>query len=94
MKIVATSPSFSKNEKLQKEIYKYFPDAKLNLEGKRFSKDELIQFIGDADGLIVGLEIDDDEVLEKCPNLKIVSKYGVGLNNLKFRKDIKIGEFK
>ena len=91
MKIVATSPSFSKNEKLQKEIYKYFPDAKLNLEGKRFSKDELIQFIGDADGLIVGLEIVDDEVLEKCPNLKIVSKYGVGLNNLKFRKDIKIG---
>ena len=35
MKIVATSPSFSKNEKLQKEIYKYFPKAQLNLDGKK-----------------------------------------------------------
>ena len=45
MKIVATSPSFSKNEKLQKEILRYFPDAKLNLERKRFSKPELINFM-------------------------------------------------
>jgi len=92
LKIVATSPSFSKNRELQKEIYRYFPDAKLNLEGKRFNKDELIEFIGDADGVIVGLEPIDDEVIESCPNLKIVSKYGVGLNNLTFSsKDIKIG---
>ncbi|HIC10218.1 MAG TPA: hydroxyacid dehydrogenase [Campylobacterales bacterium] len=92
MKIVATSPSFSKNRKLQEEIYRYFPDAKLNLEGKRFTKEELIQFIGDADGAIVGLEEIDDEVVEACPNLKIVSKYGVGLNNLKFSNpNIKIG---
>jgi phosphoglycerate dehydrogenase-like enzyme len=92
MKIVATSPSFSKNPELQKEIYKYFPEAKLNLEGKRFSKNELIEFIGDADGVIVGLEKIDDEVLEKCQNVKIVSKYGVGLNNLEFTKEnVKIG---
>jgi len=92
MKIVATSPSFSKNIKLQKEILSYFPDAKLNLEGKRFSKEQLIEFIGDADGLIVGLENIDDEVISKCSNLKIVSKYGVGLNNITFKnRDIKIG---
>ncbi|HIO71413.1 MAG TPA: hydroxyacid dehydrogenase [Campylobacterales bacterium] len=92
MKIVATSPSFSKNRKLQEEIYRYFPNAKLNLEGKRFTKEELIQFIGDADGAIVGLEEIDDEVVEACPNLKIVSKYGVGLNNLKFNNpNIQIG---
>ena len=29
MKIAATSPSFFKNKKLQKEVYKYFPNAKL-----------------------------------------------------------------
>ena len=92
MKIVATSTSFSKNKKLQKELYQYFPDAKLNLEGKRFSKNELIDFIGDADGVIVGLEIIDDEVVKACSNLKIVSKYGVGLNNIIFdNPNIKIG---
>jgi len=82
MQIVATSPSFSKNETLQKEIYRYFPNAKLNLEGKRFNKEELVEFIKDADGVIVGLEPIDDEVLQACKNLKIVSKYGVGLNNI------------
>ena len=82
MNIVATSPSFSKNITLQKEIYKYFPNAKLNLNGKRFNKDELIDFIKDANGIIVGLEPIDSEVLDSCPNLKIISKYGVGLNNI------------
>ena len=95
MNIVATSPSFSKNKKLQGEIYKYFPDAKLNLEGKRFNKEELIAFIKEADGVIVGLEPIDEEVLSACPNLQIVSKYGVGLNNIDkdacLKRDIKIG---
>ena len=82
MKIVAISPSFSKHDKLQNELLLSFPDAKLNREGLRFSKQELIAFIGDADAVIVGLEEIDDNLLESCPNLKIVSKYGVGLNNI------------
>ena len=82
MNIVVTSPSFSKNKTLQKKIYSYFPDAKLNLEGKPFNKRELIEYIGEAEGLIVGLDKIDKEVLNGCPNLKIISKYGVGLNNI------------
>jgi len=80
--IAVTSPSFSKNKTLQKKIYSYFPDAKLNLEGKPFNKRELIEYIGEAEGLIVGLDKIDKEVLNGCPNLKIISKYGVGLNNI------------
>ena len=95
MKIIATSPSFSKNETLQKEIYTYFPNAVLNLEGKRFNKKELIEFIKEADAVIVGLEPIDEEVLERCSNLKMVSKYGVGLNNIDLdackKRDIAIG---
>jgi len=82
MKIAATSPSFSKNSVLQKEMSRYFPKAKLNLEGKRFNKEELIEYIKDAEAVIVGLEPMDEEVLSKCSNLKIISKYGVGLNNI------------
>ena len=54
----------------------------MNLVGKRFDKNELIEYIKDADAIIVGLEPIDDEVLSKCQNLKIISKYGVGLNNI------------
>ena len=42
MKIAVTSPSFSKNKLLQDEIYKYFPNTTLNLDGKRFNEIELI----------------------------------------------------
>ncbi len=82
MKVIVTSPSFSSNKLLQEEIYKYFPNAKLNLDGKRFNKEDLIEYIKDADGIIVGLEPIDDEVLQQCLKLKIISKYGVGLNNI------------
>ncbi len=59
-----------------------FPNAEFNDGGRKFSKEELIAYIGDADGLVLGLEPVDDEVLGACPNLKIVSKFGVGLDNL------------
>lgn len=82
LKIVATSPSFSTNKILQKKIYSFSPNAKLNLNKIRFQRDDLIDYIKDANGIIVGLEVIDDYVLSKCPNLKIISKYGVGLNNI------------
>jgi lactate dehydrogenase-like 2-hydroxyacid dehydrogenase len=82
MNIVVTSPSFSKNKILQQEIYKYFPNAKLNLEGKRFNKNELIEYIKNADGVILGLEPFYKDVIKYCPNVKIISKYGVGLDNI------------
>ena len=82
MQIVVTSPSFSKNEILQKEILKYFPNAKLNLDGTRFKKTELIDYIADANAIIVGLDDIDKEILDNCKNLKIVAKYGVGLDNI------------
>ncbi|MFA6192497.1 MAG: phosphoglycerate dehydrogenase [Sulfurimonas sp.] len=95
MKITVTSPSFSSNKILQEEIYKYFPYAKLNLEGKRFNHNELIEYIKDADAVIVGLEPINVEVLNQCKNLKMVSKYGVGLNNIDLdaceKRDIAIG---
>lgn len=82
MNIAVTSPSFSQNKILQKEMYQYFPNAKLNLEGKRFGKKELLEYIQDVDAIIVGLEPIDEEILSQCKHLKIVSKYGVGLNNI------------
>jgi len=80
--ISVLSPSFSKNAVLKEKVLKYFPNTKLNLDGKRFNQDELIEFIKDSDGVIVGLEVINKEVLKDCSKLKIVSKYGVGLNNI------------
>tara|TARA_B100000925_G_scaffold73081_1_gene51184 strand:- start:279 stop:1199 length:921 start_codon:yes stop_codon:yes gene_type:complete len=95
MKIIATSPSFSKNKILQKEIYKHFPNAVLNTDGKKFNQSELIEFIKNANGIIVGLDEINEDVLSHCPNLDVIAKYGVGLNNIDIeackRRNIKIG---
>jgi phosphoglycerate dehydrogenase-like enzyme len=81
-KIVVTTAAFSKNEVLVREIRSFFPDSLFNFEGKKFNTYELIEFLKDADGAIVGLDQINDEVLSQCPNLKIVSKFGVGLDNI------------
>ncbi len=95
MKIVATSPSFSKNKNLQEKIFKYFPNAKLNIEGKKFKQDELIEYIKNAEGIIVGLDNINEDILCQCPKLKIIAKYGVGLNNINIeackKRNITIG---
>jgi len=95
MNVVVTSPSFSKNKILQEKIKGYFPDVKLNLDGKRFNKKELIEYIKGAEAVIIGLETIDKEVLDNCQDIKIVSKYGVGLNNIDLdeceRREIAIG---
>lgn len=95
MKIVVTSPSFSKNETLKKELTAVFPEVVLNEAGHRLQDNDLIDFIKDADGVIVGLESMEQSVLQRCPALKIISKYGVGLDNIDFeyckKMNIRVG---
>ncbi len=82
-KIAVLPAHFSKNKILRKELNEHFTNVKYNLEGKRFEiEDEIIDFIGDSDGVIVGLEPFDDKLISKLPHVKIISKLGVGFNNV------------
>lgn len=82
-KIAVLTPPFSKNEILRKELSKYFKNVKHNLEGRQLmTEDEVIEFTGDADGVIMSLEPFNEKVISSLPNLKIISKFGVGINNI------------
>ncbi|MBE7438831.1 MAG: phosphoglycerate dehydrogenase [Spirochaetales bacterium] len=81
-KIKVTSPSFSANEELVQGLFRYFPDATINADRRRFAGAELIDFLADADGAIVGLEALDGSSIRSLPRLRVVSKYGVGLDNI------------
>lgn len=81
-KIKVTSPSFSKNPVLIAEISKKPFQVVLNSEGHRLEGAALADYLADADGAIVGLEQVTEEILQRCPKLRIISKYGVGLDNL------------
>ena len=81
MKSVAiTSRSFSKNPILRKEILKLYPDAKFNDEGLKLDGNSLIEFLYDYEKAITALETINDSILSKLPNLKSISKSGVGLD--------------
>ncbi len=95
MKIAVTSPSFSKHPELIKEMSDSFSDFKLNSEGKRFNEAALIDYLSGYDAAIVGLDQITKTVIDALPDLKIIAKYGVGLNNIDLeycrQKNITIG---
>ena len=80
--IAITSSSFCKNQTLIEEARRVFKEVRLNLSDGRLKKEELIDFLYGCDGAIIGLETVDEDVLKKCPQLKAISKYGVGIDNI------------
>lgn len=53
-----------------------------NDTGRAYSKEELLKKSQDADALIVGVDDIDRSFLEACPRLKIICKFGVGIDNI------------
>lgn len=82
MKIAVITPLFSRSTELMQALRASFPDVKHNADNTLKTKADLIAFLQDVDGAIVGRETIDDEILRACPKLKILSRYGVGLDNL------------
>lgn len=80
--IKVASPSFSKNGTLRQELLRSFPRAVFNDRGTHLSGAALAEFLQGADGVVIGLEPVDDRLLEANPDLRIVAKYGVGLDNV------------
>lgn len=83
MKILISSASFGKINKdpitiLEKAGF----EPLLNPYGRKLEFGEFTLFIKDAIGLIAGTEKITAELLEKAPNLKVISRYGVGLDNI------------
>lgn len=82
MKIAVITPLFSRSAELMQLLGNHFSDIKHNADNTLKTKADLIAFLHDVDGAIVGREEIDDEILSACPQLKILSRYGVGLDNL------------
>jgi D-3-phosphoglycerate dehydrogenase len=55
-----------------------------NEHGRKITSPELAEDIGDAEILIAGTEKITEEVLQKAPNLKLISRVGIGLDGIDF----------
>ena len=80
--IAVASRSFSKNAELISILRKKYSNIILNETGKTLEGQALLDFLRPADKAIIGIEEISSELLQQLPNLKVISKYGVGLNNL------------
>ena len=81
-KIVVTSRSFSAHPKLREELLALFPNTKFNDQGAIVGEKNLAKFLSGADGAIVALDPIKLSLLNQCPDLKIISKFGVGMDNV------------
>jgi D-3-phosphoglycerate dehydrogenase len=76
------SRSFSRHPVLRAELEERHPGITFNDTGRTLAGDELIGFLQGHDAAIVALEKIDGAVFSALPGLRIVSKYGVGLDNV------------
>jgi len=78
--VAVASRSFSKHPILRSKILESYPDAKFNDKGLSLSGDSLVEFLSGHEKAITALEVIDDSILSKLPNLKVIGKYGVGID--------------
>lgn len=82
-KILITPKSFSKAKDKAYELLKpYDVEIIENTTGKTYTEDEMFEKCHDIDGIIVGIDPMNKRVLQNAKNLKAISKYGAGLDNV------------
>tara|TARA_B100000787_G_C16188685_1_gene296148 strand:- start:984 stop:1901 length:918 start_codon:yes stop_codon:yes gene_type:complete len=92
--IAVCSRSITRSKSAIKILKKNFKKVKLNNTNQILKDEDLVNFLKNAKATIIGLEKIDRDLLDKCPNLKVIAKYGVGTNNIDFdqlkKRNIKI----
>ena len=94
-RIAVAALSFNRNQQLRAELLAKYPAATFSDAGYVLDGPELIEFLRGHEYAIVGLERIDERVLSALPELRVISKYGVGLDGLDIdaiaKRGIKLG---
>ena len=80
VKVAVCSRSFSSNPILRAELLARYQQVTFNDAGLQLKGDALVEFLSGHDKAITALEPIDESVLSRLPELKVISKYGVGLD--------------
>jgi len=81
--LLVTPTSYGKNEpRLKTELEQLAGSVTYNPTGKPLSSPEVAALIEGVDGYIAGLDIIDRAALEKADRLKVIARYGVGVDQV------------
>lgn len=81
-RVAVCSRSFANNPLLRAELLARYAHVTFNETGKVLHGDALVEFLSGHDKAITALETLDEATLSKLPELKVISKYGVGLDSV------------
>ena len=83
MKVLVTSNSYGKySDEATRLLQEAGFDVALNPFHRQMNEEEFMGQIGDADAIILSTEEVNERVLDAAPRLKMISRYGVGLDNV------------
>ena len=84
MKVLVTPTSFKpdKGGSAMELLRSFSDDLVFNPLGKPLSEDELIPQLADCEGFIAGLDFITRKVIENAPALKVISRYGAGVDRV------------
>ncbi len=82
--VAVCSRSFSKNLILREELLTKYEKVTFNDDGLKLEGETLVSFLEGHTKAITALEKIDSKLLEKLPDLKMIGKYGVGLDMIDF----------
>ena len=91
---ISTIPFASISNKPLRILEEHKIDYEINPFGRKITENELLDKVHDVDGIIAGTEPITKKVLQNAKNLKVISRVGIGLDNIDIEyakeKNIKI----
>ena len=90
-KVAVCSRSFSRNQELRDCLLSRYQNVSFNDKGLNFSGENLVNFLYGHDKAIIALEVIDEAILSQLPDLKVIGKYGVGLDMIDIKAMRKYG---
>ncbi len=91
-KVLVTPTTFGVHAKeLRLELEEAVGEVIYNSLPRALRAQELIPLVRDVDGFIAGLDEIDSSVIQAAPKLKVIARYGVGLDNIDLQEATRRG---
>ena len=82
-RVLVTPTTFGMYDKrLRQELETTVGEVIYNERGRRLASNELRELLPGCDGFIAGLDLVDGAALESADRLKVIARYGVGVDNI------------